>query len=294
MITEENLSFIIVTFKSDEVIHKCISSINPNFKILVVDNSQDNELKNNLEKKYKNVKCIVSKKNLGMGAGNNLGFNLIKKDYVFLINPDVFLKKNTLDEIAKATIKVENFSILAPLLVNKKYPNYKINNKRYTTESTVHPFMVDSVDGFAMLLNLKRIKKILKLKKFNFFDEKFFLFLENDDLCKRIINRDEKIYIVPKARVTHLGAKSVNSKHFIEIEYSRNWHWMWSKYYYNFKHYGFLVAFSKCFPKALSSILKVILFSIIGNQFKKNIYKNRLMGFINSLLGKKSFYRPKI
>jgi len=294
MITEENLSFVIVTFKSNKVINKCISSINPNFKILVVDNSQDNELKNNLEKKYKNVKCILSKKNLGMGAGNNLGFNLIKKDYVFLINPDVILKKNTLDEITKAARKVENFSILAPLLVNKKYPNYKINNKSHTRESTVHPFMVDSVDGFAMLLNLKRIKKILKLKKFNFFDEKFFLFLENDDLCKRIINRDEKIYIVPKSRVTHLGAKSVNSKHFVEIEYSRNWHWMWSKYYYNFKHYGFLVAFSKCFPKALSSILNVILFTIIGNQFKKNVYKNRLMGFINSLFGKKSFYRPKI
>ena len=294
MITEKNLSFIIVTFKSNKVIHKCIKSINSRFKILVIDNSRDNELKYNLEKKYKNVKCVISKKNLGMGAGNNFGLNIIKKNYVFIINPDVFLKRNTLDEIIKAGRQFKDFSILAPLLMNKKYPNYIIKKNKNISKSTIYPFLVSSVDGFAMLLNLKKIKKILKIRNFNFFDENFFLFLENDDLCKRIINKNEKIYIVPKAKVTHLGAKSVNSKFYNEIEFSRNWHWMWSKFYFNKKHYGYLVALIKVLRNLISSNLKFIYYLFTQNHYKRKIYQMRLLGLISSMMGIRSFYRPKI
>ena len=72
-ISRQNLSVIIVSFKSEYVIHLCINSIDEQIEIIVVENSNNEKLKFDLEKKYKNVRCILSSTNIGMGAGNNLG-----------------------------------------------------------------------------------------------------------------------------------------------------------------------------------------------------------------------------
>ena len=77
-----------------------------------------------------------------------------------------------------------------------------------------------------MIINLKILKKIDQFKNNNFFDENIFLYLENDDLCKRI-NKFESIYIAPRSKVNHLGASAVNKKYSDQIELSRNWHWIW-------------------------------------------------------------------
>ena len=63
-----------------------------------------------------------------------------------------------------------------------------------------------------MLLNLSRLNKMENFKNKKYFDENIFLYLENDDLCKRIIENGENIYIVPKSKIKHLGAKGVDEK----------------------------------------------------------------------------------
>ena len=83
-ISRQNLTVIIVTFKSEKVIHDCIQSIDSEIKILIIDNSNSKIFKENLEKKYENVSCILSEKNLGMGAGNNLGIKNVKTDFAFI------------------------------------------------------------------------------------------------------------------------------------------------------------------------------------------------------------------
>tara|TARA_B100001057_G_scaffold19056_1_gene17602 strand:+ start:861 stop:1745 length:885 start_codon:yes stop_codon:yes gene_type:complete len=290
-ISLQNLSVVIVSFHSENVIHECIKSIIDEIQIIVVENSGNKEFANKIQDQYKNVKCILSPKNLGMGAGNNLGLKHINTDYVFILNPDVILKKNTIEEIIIASKKIENFGLIAPISDNLKNPNYKINKKDKLT-NFIDPFKVDSVDGFAMILNLRKLKKINQFKNNNFFDENIFLYLENDDLCKRI-NKFENIFIVPKSKINHLGASGVNKKYSEQIELSRNWHWIWSKFYFNKKHYGFLKAISECFPSFLSAILKVLFYFLINNK-KKGIYFHRVLGFLNALLGKKSYHRPKI
>ena len=91
-------------------------------------------------------------------------------------------------------------------------------------------FQVDYIKGFAMFFNKNKFKKI------NFFDENIFMYLEEIDLCKRIKNQRENIYIIKKAKIIHYGAKSHNSIYNYKMELSRNWHWMWSKFYYKKKH----------------------------------------------------------
>ena len=142
-----------------------------------------------------------------------------------------------------------------------------------------------------MLLNLKRLRK---LDNFNFFDENIFLYLENDDFCKRLSLNNENIYIVPKSKIRHLGGEAVDPKYEYEIELSRNWHWMWSKFYFNKKHYGYIKAFLTTFNNLISAKIKFFYFLIILNSHKRKIYQMRLSGLLNSMIGNKSFYRPKL
>ncbi len=293
-ISRQSLTAVIVTFKSDHVIHDCLQSISDQIKIIVVDNSNDQKFKENIEKKYHNVECILSSNNLGMGAGNNLGLKYAKTDYAILLNPDVILQKDTIEEIINGSEKIDKFAILAPLSQNSEYLNYKIDKKDLANVNDSEPFKVKSIDGYAMVLNLKKINQLDDFQDCNYFDENFFMYLENDDLCERLNKKNENIFVVPKSKVTHLGARSVDDKYSHEIELSRNWHWIWSKFYFNKKHYGFLIAFLSGLPSFLSAILKFSLYLFLNQTKKKQIYSQRILGFINALLGKKSFYRAKI
>ena len=114
-ISRQNLSVIIVSFKSDHVIHRCINSIDKEIEIIVIENSNNVKLKKNIEEQYQNVKCILSSANIGMGAGNNKGIKIIDKDFALILNPDVILEKNTIDEIINASKSINSFGVIAPI-----------------------------------------------------------------------------------------------------------------------------------------------------------------------------------
>ena len=281
-----NLTFIIVTFKSNHIIDECIESLPKNSNIIIIENSNNIELKKTLEAKYSNINVIVQE-NSGMGSANNKGIKLCKTDYAFVINPDVKFYENTMHELIALSSKYNDYSILAPICDDEKYPNYKIKNKRI--KNYYPDFLdVDSVDGYAMLINKNKFSDNI------YFDEQIFLYLENDDLCLRKKKENHKIYVAKKAKIHHMGGKSHSPIHEKEIEFSRNWHWMWSKFYFNKKHYGYSMALLKVFPSIITSMIKFFYYFVTSNKFKKKIYIMRFLGLLNSIFGKKSWYRPKI
>ena len=289
-ISRQNLSIVIVTFKSEAVIHECIKSIDKDIKIIVIENSNNFQFKEELELKYSNVSCALTHDNLGMGKGNNFGIKITKTDFVLILNPDVILEKKTINELILASEKISEFAIIAPISSDINYPNYKLNNNKKIVIKKESPFKVKSIDGFAMLFNKKRLNKILNEK---YFDENFFMYLENDDLCKRVIDAKEYIYVAPNSKIKHLGGKAVNVKYTEEVELARNWHWIWSKFYYNKKHYGYVTAFIKGIPKFFTSLVKYIFYFLIQNKIKQKIYLNRVSGFFNAAINKKSWYRSQ-
>ena len=287
-ISGQNLSIVIVTLRSEKVIDRCISSINKNLPIIVVENSDNLKFKNYLENNYKNVQCILSKENLGTGAGYNIGIKFSKTDYVYVINPDITLEANALDEIFLASKKLDDFSILSPISSDVNFPNYGMIEEKKNYEEKNLPFKVKYVDGFSMLLNKN------KFENNNYFDESFFMYWENNDICIRVINDGGSVFIVPKAKIKHLGAKAVDPKFFKEIELSRNWHWMWSTFNYHRKYKGFFISLLIVLPKLISAIIKILIYTLILNKEKKKIYYQRLSGLINAIMGKSSWYRPKV
>ena len=265
-ISRQNLSIVIVTFKSDEVIHECIKSIDKDIKIIIIENSNNTQFKDKLETMYNNVSCYLSYDNLGMGRGNNFGIKKTKTDFVLILNPDVILESTTINELIIASEKISDFAIMAPISSNINYPNYKLESNQKFIIKNEYPFKVKSIDGFAMLFNKKKLDKIIYE---DYFDENFFMYLENDDLCKRIVDAKEYIYVAPNSKIKHLGGKAVNNKYKNEVEFARNWHWIWSKFYFNKKHYGYFVAFLEGFPKLFTSLIRYIFYSLVHNKVKK-------------------------
>ena len=272
----------IVTFKSEKVIFNCLKSIKNIKKIIIFDNSNDIELKHKILKKYPKIQFIVSKKNLGYGGGNNQILKKSKTKYFFLLSPDTILKKKCEQELMKQINKIKDFSLIAPFAKEKNFGFFQ-ENKKIKNKNLLE---VDYVKGFAMLFNTK------KIKKFKMFDENIFLYLEEIDLCKRLRKKNHKIYVCKNAKIVHIGAKSSNLG--FEYEKCRNWHWMWSKVYFDKKHFGTFYAVNKYFFQIIKDIFKLIIYSMMLNRKKVFISYLRLSGVFNSLLGNSSWYRPKI
>ena len=259
----KDITFIIVSYKSESTIYDCLDSLPNDSKKVVIENSSNINLKKNLMIKYDNIEVIISK-NIGMGAGNNIGLRSCRTQFAYVLNPDTKLKKDTLKNLFKELSNLRDFTLASAINDNNRLPNYKIIKSHSENKNILS---VDRIDGFSMLFNLK------KFTKSEFFDENFFLYLENDDLCLRVKKKKENIFIIKNALIYHKGSISHNK----ELEYLRNWHWMWSKFYFNKKHYGYLNAFIKIFFNLISAVFKYLIYNLVLNKHKKKIYKMRIL-----------------
>ena len=273
-----DITFIIVTYQSDSIIKNCLDSLPKQSKKIIIENSNNINLGKELKNKYDNIEVILSN-NVGMGAGNNIGLKACKTSYAYVLNPDTKLHNDTLKNLIETLNHVNDFTLVSPINDNENYPNYKKTNSSIKTDNNF--LSVESIDGFSMLFNLK------KFKDQNFFDENIFLYLENDDLCLRIKNKNEMIYLITNSFINHKGGISKSEK----LEYLRNWHWMWSKFYFNKKHHGFFLAISKISMNFISASLKYLFYLLLFNSHKKKIFKMRVYGIYSSVLGKKSSFR---
>ena len=274
MISFDQITFVITTFKSEKVIFDCLSELPSVSPKIIIENSGNNILKTNLENKFQNLECFIMNENIGYGKANNIGISKSKTNYIFIINPDTLFSKKNLN-LFLSKLEKENFSIASVL---------EDHDKRENTFNGNDVKEVNHVKGFAMLLNKENMFG-------KYFDENFFLYLEEIDLCWNVKKSGGRIILV-NIRIKHKGGRSHGNKEDLEIEKSRNWHWMWSKFYFFKKHYGFLIAFIKTFPIFLSSFFKYVFYFFTFNNKKKNIYKMRLLGLFNSYLLRRSFFRP--
>ena len=167
----KDITIIIASFKSEKKIKNCLNSIDNQVKVLVIENSNDINIKENLEKKYTNVECFLAGSNIGYGSANNIGLKRVKTKYALILNPDATLQTSALENFIKATEKINDFAIMAPYIQvekNKFDKNYLKNTS---------PVKVENVKGFAMFLNMSDFKDV------GFFDESFFFYFEEIDLC---------------------------------------------------------------------------------------------------------------
>ena len=278
----KDITVVIATFRSEEKIKNYLNSIDKQAKVLVIENSKNSHFKENLEKEFENVECILAGSNIGYGSANNIGLKKVKTKYALILNPDATLHSNALENFLKAQKKIQEFAILAPYIQEDK------DRSKANQFENSSPIKVENVKGFAMFLNMPAFEEV------GFFDENFFFYFEEIDLCRRLTDKGKKIFLVPEVKIDHGGGVSHDKSINFEMELSRNWHWMWSTFNYHKKYKGFFISLLIVLPKLISAIIKILIYSLIFNNEKKKIYYQRLSGLINAIMGKSSWYRPKI
>jgi GT2 family glycosyltransferase/4-amino-4-deoxy-L-arabinose transferase-like glycosyltransferase len=257
------ISILIVNYKVKEKLFRCIKSIydskpKTEFEIIVVDNDNESEIGNSLKKTFPKVVFIKSQKNLGYGGGNNLGAQSAKGEYLFIINPDTLVFKNTVDEIVSFFEKNKNVGIVSPMLVDKNSKPFHLQgtseltplrgivclsfierilpknsiSRKYWLKDWNHTKLreVEVCPGTAFMISRNLFEQI------NGFDENFFLYFEEDDISKRVKELGYKIYILEKAKIFHeVGASTKQLDNSAKV-------FAKSRFAYFKKHYGILNA----------------------------------------------------
>jgi N-acetylglucosaminyl-diphospho-decaprenol L-rhamnosyltransferase len=284
MSLNKDLTIIFVSFYSKNLIEKPISQIGKNIPIIVIENSLDHDFKKKLEEKYSNVKVVIPNKNTGNGGGANIGLRLAKTKFVLYLDIDVELSLTSIERLYNHAYKLNDFSILGPSIEGLNYKkNYYLKKNIF---EKVHS--MNFITGCALFFNMKALEDI------GYFDEKIFLYYEENDLYLRSLKKNYKIYLIEDVKIKHAGNQSTDLIRKEEIEINRNWHLMWSTFYFHKKHYGLLSAYNKTIFKLLSASLKFFVFFIIKKDLNKKIYFARMSGIFNAMIGKSSWFRTNL
>ena len=280
------ITIVFLSFHSEHHIRRHLLEIDVKFPIIVVDNSLNFEFKKEIEEQYKNVEVIIPRKNLGFAAGMNLGIKSSKTNYVFINSPDVIISNNSIEKLVDKISLIDNFALLGPTYldesVNKNYHELKNSNS-------------------CKNLNLKEVKWIdnnfiinkSEINKIGFFDEDFFMYYENFDLCHRILENKKKMYVCSDIKFVHQGTNSTDQKFTTEVQLSKSWHYSWSKYFFFKKHYGIFFALKKIMPNFFRSIKKIFYYNIFNrNKLEARLAVAELAGITNAILSKPSNFRP--
>lgn len=299
--TKIQVSIVIVNYKVESELIACVTSIlkskpKASIEIVVVDNDEEDNLKNRLKNEYRQVKYIKSPKNLGYGGGNNLGAKYANGDFLFFLNPDTTVFPNAVDELLTFIQNKENVGIVGPRLlnndgdimpqgtrtlgtlqgiitlsfINKFFPRNNVSKDYFLADiDKSKPYEVDTVAGTALLIQKDIFFKIKT------FDENFFLYFEEFDICKRVRNAGFRIFVIPQAKVMH--AWGVSTK---KAEFDVNKVFEKSRFYYFKKHFGIT---SALLVQAFTGLRKIhlLLIGILGISLFLNFYKlDKLMMFI--------------
>jgi GT2 family glycosyltransferase len=283
-------TLVIVTYKCPIII-KCIKSLVGYFKIIIVENSNNIQFKKKLEKFNKNISVILTGENLGYAKSANLGLKKVKSKFGLLINPDVLVNYKTIQKIELIADEIKNFSILVPMY--NGFYDYLNNNMDRVDNLESKDLILKNIlqkkivkikftPGFFMFFNMKILKKV------NYFDENFFLYFEDADLCKKFSTLKKDIYLLSSLKINHLYGASQFKELKNMLYLVRNWHLYWSSYYYHKKHYGFINSLILHFSKLVRFLVLALYFFIIRNNMEYSIYKSRFLGLFSSIISRSS------
>lgn len=217
-----DLSIVILNYNTSKLLRNCLNSVLAHtkgikFEILAVDNaSSDDSVKTLMQfkkSKHQELKIIKNPENLGFAAGNNSGLKQAQGDYVLLLNTDTILKENAFKRMVEFARKHPRAGVVGPRLLNQDSSDqpsaapfftlfkallWLFTGDRLLYSSPSKETQVDWVMGSVFLIKKEMIKKIGLL------DEKFFMYLEEQEYCFRIKKAGWQVWFYPGARVYHL------------------------------------------------------------------------------------------
>ena len=275
------ITIIIITYKSEQIIYDFIKKIPSIIKVIIIENSQNYELKKDIEAKYNNV-TVFLKKNDGVSSSLNFAVDKINTKYFLQISPDIDFNFEDINIFLEYAKKLnDQFAAIGPRFIDVNSKSHKqINLKKEFGK-------IDSIHGSCMFINKENFKIIGK------FDENFFLYFEETDYCYRAKKKGYLSYQINKLKVKSNGRSvEVSNNNKDKLRNILIWHFIWSKFYFFKKKYNYLIAIIYFTPIIIRILVKLGFYQYIKKNKIKNVkYHYRFLGLKSSILGKKSSLR---
>ena len=211
----EDLTIVTVLYDSSELVKDLLKNL-VNFKVIIVDNGNNEQLLKKLSE-FKNINVISQKKNLGYGKAINFAFKEIKSRYFLVLNPDLVISEKSIFCLYNLITKNPNAGIVAPITepdddfyglfpeknTKKIMDSNEVRCRNLLKNSKIDgEICVDVAKGCALLLNSEHFEEVGK------FDERYFLFWEEIDLCRRFRSKKHSVIISPSSLATHKQGQS--------------------------------------------------------------------------------------
>lgn len=231
----QDVTIVIVTFNSAHCLPELGRLLAGCPHITVVDNGSDDGCVQAVGQHLPNAHVIALHNNLGFGAANNRALAQLQTPFALLLNPDCEITLQAIAQLLNTAHQWPQAAMVAPQLlqasgapeVNYRWPHLLWHSRGPAV--TDGPACVGFVCGAAMLLRMSAFGG-------QFFDERFFLYYEDDDLCTHLFNQRKAMVIDPAATATHRSRGSVRGKHPLRSEYIRGYHHAQSKLIYARKY----------------------------------------------------------
>lgn len=255
-----NLSIIIVSFNTKEILKKCLQSLEENGlkgqEIIVVDNASTDGNQEMIKKEFPRIKLVCNSENIGFAKANNQGIKEAMGKDILLLNSDIEVKEGSINKLYTFAEKHQEAGAVVPRLLNPdgspqpsvfRLPTLWLAIKQYwfgqkglldkslpVIDYQQSPVVVESAVMAAFLITSQALKKVGLL------NEKYFMYFEDLDYCKRVNKSGLKIYYLPEVEIVHRhgmsGNKLVDDKNQWRrlIPSSKVYHGLWGHYLFNF------------------------------------------------------------
>ncbi len=230
-----SVTVIVVTFESAH----CLPALTPLLlgcpNVIIVDNASGDGTVDRARDMVPHARLIALDRNLGFGAANNRALDEVRTPYAFLLNPDCEITADDLAILIEEAQRFPDAAILVPQLVNAQGEpdlSYRWPATHWSSRGpgASGPSCVGFVCGAAMLFVIGNMGDEGR------FDERFFLYYEDDDLCLRLFNAKRSMIVVPRVTALHRSRGSVRGRSPLRAEYLRGYHHAQSKLSFSLKH----------------------------------------------------------
>ncbi len=245
-----DLSIIIVSFNTRDVLLDCLTSVYANtedisFEVIVVDNASIDNTSASISESFPDVRLICNDINKGFSAANNQGICESTGKNIAFLNPDTCLVENSFKKICGYLMEHSEFSILGPGIIDESgqpSPTRLWEDTPYDAACKILGFynpsnelqrMKDDEEALVISGCCFVVRREL-FEEVGLFDENYFLYNEEDDFCRRARKSGKRIRFFPETKIQHLLGRSTHQPEHREkviVETYKSNLYFYSKYY---------------------------------------------------------------